>query len=179
GELYDPQGRPIAAYHPEWPNRCRPWESGVNLDALMFAISGVRFVATPNFDARDIRAKLRLPTGATYVSMRNVRKDGRDVDIYWRETWEKMTEQERAENEEKVPEKRRDPTATHRRVRFRVSLNSANPKQGYYDVGLNAAGTLFVRWLTREQPIDEVEYWTDDHHEFLPPPSGEGPPAAP
>lgn len=168
GELYDTRGRPVAAYDPQWPNRCRPWESGVNLDAILVALSGVRFVAVPNFDARDIRAKLRLPLGATYVSMRHVRKDGRDINLHWRETSERMTDKERAENEEKPAEKRRDPEAVHRRMRFRLDLNSDNPKQGYYDVGLNAAGTLFVRFLTREGPVDEVEYWADDANEFLP-----------
>lgn len=168
GEVYDERGRPIAAYDAQWPNRCRPWESGINLDALFHAISGVRFVTVPNFDARDIRAKLRLPHGATYVGMRNVRKDGRDLNLYWRETFEKMTEKERTDNQEKAEEKRLDPEATHRRLRFRVDLNSANPKLGYYDVGLNAACTLFVRYLSREAPLDEVEYWADDSADFLP-----------
>lgn len=168
GELYDDRGRPVAAYDAQWPNRCRPWESGVNLDAILFALSGVRFVTVPNFDARDIRAKLRLPSGATYIGMRNVRKDGRDLNLSWRETHEKLTDKERADNAEKAADKRRDPEAVHRRLRFHIDLNSANPAQGYYDAGINAATTLFVRYLTREAPIDEVEFWTDDANEFLP-----------
>jgi hypothetical protein len=168
GEVYDDNGRPVAAYDAQWPNRCRPWESGINLDALLVALTGIRFVTVPNFDARDIRAKIRLPHGATYMSMRAVRKDGRDLNLYWRETFEKMSEKERKDNEDKTPDKRRDPEQTYRRLRFRVDLNSKDPKPGYYDVGLNAACTLFVRYLTQAAPIDEVEFWADDSQEFLP-----------
>ncbi len=169
GEIYDPQGRPTHGNDP-WPNRLSPFDSGINLDALLFAVSGIRFVTVPNWDARDIRAELRLPHGATYVTMRHVRKDGRDIDLYWRETSEKMSEEERKVNAEKEPAKQRDPEAEHRRMRFRVDQISENPKAGYYDVGLNAVGTLFVRWLQKDKPLDEVEFWADDSLEFMPPP---------
>lgn len=170
GELYDPQGRPTHGDDAAWPNRLRPFDSGINLDALLFAVNGIRFVTVPNWDARDIRAELRLPRGASYVTMRHVRKDQRDLDLYWRETQEKMTDDERTANAEKEAEKQRDPEAVHRRLRFRVDLVSENPKAGYYDVGLNAVGTLFVRWLQKDKPLDEVEYWADDTQEFMPPP---------
>jgi hypothetical protein len=175
GELYDERGRPVSAYDAAWPNRLRPWESGINLDAILFAISGIRFATVPNWDNRDIRAELRLPHGATFVTMKGVRKDGRDLDVYWRETMEPMTAKELEDNAKKEPEAQRDPAVKHRRVRFHVDLNSPDPKKGYYDLGLNAAGTLFVRYLSRQMPADEMEFWTDDKEVFLRP---EGTPAA-
>ncbi|MAE78133.1 MAG: hypothetical protein CMJ85_14820, partial [Planctomycetes bacterium] len=35
-ELYDKDDRPIGGYNQEWPNRCRPLESGINIDAIFF-----------------------------------------------------------------------------------------------------------------------------------------------
>lgn len=167
-QLYGPDGRPCAAVAGQPALRCRPGESGINVDALLFAVSGIRFVTVPNWDARDIRGELRLPPGATYVTMRSIRKDNRDIDLYWRETTESMTEDERKANEEKAADKRRDPNVPHRRMRFRMELNSPNPKAGYYDVGMNAACTLFVRYLQQGKPLDEVEFWAEDNNEFLP-----------
>src|SRR5690606_18357266 len=140
GELYDPNGRPAAAYDAEWPNRLRPWESGVNLDAVMFALCGSRYASVPNWDNNDIRLKLRLPHGATYVTLKDLKKDGRHLDVYMREKYAKLTPQEVEANEQKKPEERRDPTQDYRRLAFHVDLRSADPEpKKYWDVAANAA----------------------------------------
>lgn len=168
GELYDEDGRPIAGYDLEWPNRCLPWESGVNLDALLFGITGIRYVSVPNWDNSDIRLELRVPHGAKFVTLRDQKKDGRHIEIYMNETFAKLTDEERKANEQKKPEERRDPQQDYRRLKFRVELLSENPKRGYYDVGCNAMGTMYVRYLWKAQPVAEVEFWTEDKEVFLP-----------
>ena len=173
GELYDEDGRPIAAHDPEWPNRLRPWESGVNLDALMFAITGIRYVSVPNWDNSDIRLELRMPNGTRHVTLKDQKKDGRHLQIFMKEAFAKLTEEERKQNEQKKPEERRDPNAEYRRLEFRVEQLSPNPKKGYYDVGCNAMGTMFVRYLWKETPIREIEFWTEDKEIFLPDPKAE------
>ena len=162
--IYGPNGRPT-----DGADRGSMFASGINIDALMFAISGVRFVAVPNWDNTDVRLELRLPTNAKFVTMKNVRKDGRELSIFFRETFEKMTKTELEDNSKQTDEsKRRDPNEKHRRLRFRVELLSDNPAQGYYDAAINAATTVFVRYLTKEKPTAEVEFWAPDREPFLP-----------
>lgn len=183
--LYDPQDRPVGVDDPAVPDRLCPGVSGVNLDALLYAINGARFAAVPNWDNTDIRLKLRLPPGATYVSMKDLAKDGRRLNIFFRETRERLSKAELEQNEKLAPKNRRDPTKPYRRVRFRVELVSENPERGYYDVGLNAAGTMFVRYLWREQPIEEMEFWAEETERAFPletgplPARGERPPKVP
>lgn len=176
GELYDPEGRPMAAYDRQWPNRCRPWESGVCLEAIYFALTGMRYLTVPNWDNTDIRAKLRMPNGASFVTLRGLKKDARHLDLFYRETFAKLSEQERKDNEEKKPEDRRDPVKLHRRVNWRLELHSGMPPRGYYDVGVNAMGTMFVRYFTPDiKVIDETEFWKEDTEAFLRPADAEVP----
>ena len=169
-DLYGPDGRPT-----EDSPRGSPWLGGQNLNAALFAVSGIRFIAVPNWDNTDVRLELRLPTGAKYVTMKNARKDGRELNIFVRETFEKMTKKELEENaKQQDPKKRRDPSIAHRRIRFRIELLTDNPKKGYYDAAINAATTMFVRYITKETPVAEVEFWEEDREPFLP--QGESPP---
>ncbi len=169
-ELYDPEGRPAAAYDPQWPNRCRPWESGVNLDALLYAIGGVRFVSFTGWDDTEIRLEPRLPRGATYVTMRNVRKDGRTLQLYFNEELRLLDEQERRSNDALEPERRRDPSVPHRRLHFRVELMSSElPAKGYWDVAVNGPVTMFPRYLwPASTVIEERDFHGEDHWPFFP-----------
>ena len=169
GRLYDTNGRPMATRQAAWPDRLQPGESGINLDAMMFAILGSRCVSVPNWDNEDIRLKLRLPRDATFVTVKGMKKDGRDLNLFFRETTEKLTKEELKTNDEAKPDKRRDPKKSHRRVRFKVELMSDNPPRGYWDVGCNAATTMFVRYLWRGgDPIEEVEFWGEETDTVFP-----------
>lgn len=169
GELYDPDGRPVYAYDPQWPNRLRPFESGVNLEAIMFAISGIRFTIIPYWDDTAIRLKLRMPHGAEYVTMKNVDKDARRIHVYMNAYRAKLDPEELEDNARKIPEKRLDPDVAHRRLRFRVDLVSDDPPKGYWDMALNALNTVFVsRFLLKERPLDEAMLWNYDTLEFFP-----------
>lgn len=168
GELYDPEGRPVSAYDAEWPNRLRPWESGVNLEAIMFAMTGIRFNFIPGWDNDEIRAKLRMPHGATHVTLKNIEKDGRRIHLYMTETHRKFSDEERKTNAGKVPEKQLDPKAAHRRLDFRMELVSDNPPKGYYDAFLNVLNTVFIRYLWKASPVSESQLWNEDSLAFFP-----------
>jgi len=168
GELYDPEGRPIASYDAQWPNRARPWESGVNIEAIMFAISGIRFNFIPDWDNDEIRAKIRMPHGATHVTMKDIDKDGRRIHLYLSETNRKFSDEEREENAGKIPEKQLDPDVAHRRLDFRMELVSDNPAKGYYDAFVNIMNTVYVRYLWKESPVVESQLWNEDNLMFFP-----------
>jgi hypothetical protein len=185
-ELFDPEGEPVGAADAQWPCRAHPGFTGLNVDAALFAINGIRYVSVPNWDNNDIRAELRMPRGATFVTMRDLKKDGRHLHVFMNEEKSRLTKEELEENEKKKPEDRRDANAEHRRLAFKMELLSPNPAQGYYDVGLNAMGTMFVRYLwhyTEENVrladpdpkkraanpsvIQEREFWKEDHDPFF------------
>lgn len=168
GELYDSAGRPVATELPDWPNRLRPGESGINLDAIMFALTGVRYASYASWDVEDIRLELRLPHEATYLAVRNVQKDGRILDLHMREVHETMSEDSWMANMDRLSPDQRDPYQPHRNLHFVVDLLSANPPQGYYNLAVNAVGTVFMRYLRREEPVEETSLWIDDSLEFLP-----------
>ncbi len=69
----------------------------------------------------------------------------------------------------RLPEDQRDPAKRHRRLHFAVDLMSANPPRGYYDIAVNAMGTVFMRYLRRGEPVKESEFWAEDSLRFLPP----------
>lgn len=174
--LHGPDGRPVAV-DPSAPARLMPGESGVDLDAILFALTGIRHASVPNWDSKDIRLKLRLPHGAQFLSVRNTAKDGRRLNLFFRRTTSPLTEDERRANDELAPDKRRDPDSPHARLRFVVDLVEGRPRKGYYDVALNAEGTMFVRYLKPDAPtgeeadlrrIDEMEFCVADHLVFLP-----------
>ncbi|MBK8975276.1 MAG: hypothetical protein IPM29_05080 [Planctomycetes bacterium] len=179
--VYDETGTPLDV-PAAGPTHLAPGIAGVNLDALLFAITGIRHAAVPNWDDDDIRLELRTPHGASYVTVRDTRKDGRRLDIFFRRTVAPLDETERAANEELAPEKRRDPDVPHERVRFVVDMLEGAPQKGYYDVAVNAAGTVFVRFLKPDAPaspdehdfrrIEEMEFATPDTQRFLPDAAG-------
>jgi hypothetical protein len=178
--LYGPDGYPSGIADEARPERLDPRVGGINFDALMFGMNGMRFVSTPNWDNVDIRAKLRLPRGATFATMRNLKKDGRTLNVYMRETTEELSEVEKEDNRKKETKDQRDESIPHRRFSFRMELVSGKPKKGtYYDVAVNAAQTMFVRYLWHANDvvdganvdrriIDEREFWKDEHEPFFP-----------
>jgi hypothetical protein len=178
-------GRPLDGHGA----RLDPQVLGLNVDALLFAITGIRQAAYANWDDEDIRLELRLPAGATWFTARGAHKDGRTLDLFFREEIAPLSEAERAANDELAPERRRDPTVPHRRVNFVVDLVEGEPAKGYYDVAINAEGTVYVRYLqpgapaAPEQPdlrrIEETEFAAEDALAFLPARTGPAPaPAA-
>lgn len=174
---------------PSRPVLLDPATSGTNLDAILFALTGIRHVSVPNWDDDDIRLELRLPHGADFISLRNAQKDGRALDLFWRRSRSKLTEDERKANDELAADRRRDPELEYERMRFVAELVRGAPKAGYYHADIDAAGTMFVRYLKPEAPakpdehdfrrIEEMEFSKADELVFLVERRGAGPePAA-
>lgn len=175
----DGAGRPLDrdGDGPSRPVLADPGTSGVNLDALLFALTGIRHVIVPNWDDDDIRLELRLPHGADFVSLRNAQKDGRTLDIFFRRSRSKMTEDERKANDEASADRRRDPELEYERLRFVVELIAGTPREGFYHADIDAMGTMFVRFLKPGAPekpedhdfrrIEEMEFSKADSLVFL------------
>ncbi|MCB9888311.1 MAG: hypothetical protein H6836_01955 [Planctomycetes bacterium] len=174
GRFYDPSGRPIASDDPEWPHRMSPNECGINLDAFVFALNGVRHVSVPYFDNTSIKVKLRMPKGCKFLEMENLKKDGRAFSVHVDEFTAPLSEEERKANDaQSDPRYRRDPNVDHRRFRFRMRLLSENPKRGRYQVDADVSGTMFVRYLYKGKvggqsgEVNESEFWREDHEQFF------------
>jgi hypothetical protein len=134
---------------------------GQAVDALLFAVSGIRHAAIPRFDATDLRLELRLPRGASFISLQDARKDGRTLEVTLRESIEWMTAEEIEEQRFLPAALRSDPQRPHPRHRFRVACleGEAPPTEnGRWRVGLDVAGTLFVRALAPGETIEGAEF---------------------
>ncbi len=81
--LYDGKGNPVAAGR-EPIDHLSLWDCGVNMDALLFALTGVRYAAVPAFDPSTLRLNPRIPKGATFFSGDGLRHDGRLFDFSMR-----------------------------------------------------------------------------------------------
>jgi hypothetical protein len=162
-ELYDPDGRPTGAYSPEWPNRLRPWESGINIDAILFALNGVRYVTVPGWSKRDQRYKLRTPPAASWLAMRDLRHDGYHFHIFLDEVFVRDVEKEASGR-------------PMRKMRFRIAYDQINRQVGleYVDGAINVGETLYVRYPTLSTPVHEQDVWPVDKESFLKPGDGPG-----
>jgi hypothetical protein len=173
--LYNPKGRPIASpKDPEWPDRMSPNECGINLDAMIFALNGIRHVNVPNFDNKSIKLKLRLPPGAKFLKMDNLKKDGRAFSVHIDEFFAPLSPDEIKQNDAQTnKDYKKDPNIDHRRFRFRMRLLSDNPPKGRYQVDADVSGTMFVRYLFRGRvngqsgDIDEREFWQESKERFF------------
>lgn len=167
-ELYDKDGREIATEHRDWPNRLCPNESCINMDAIWFALTGVRHASVPNFDDDSIKVKVRMAPEVTSLNLLNLRKDGRAFDLYLKDEPRYLTEHEQKNQMNLPADQRRDPKKKHRRIHFRMQLVSKNPAKGFWQVDANVVGTMFVRYLRKEMPVTEQEFWKADSEEYFP-----------
>ncbi|GEM_PF-3390991 len=157
GELYDPQGRPIGAYSEEWPNRLRPWESGINLDAIFFALNGIRYVCSPGWSKKDQRFKLRLPNRSRWLTMKRVVHDGHQFHIFLDEVM-------------KADPKKGSRAQPEPHLRFRIQYERINKDSSgleYIDSAINVGENVYVRWPNLQLPVNEVAPWPRDRERFL------------
>ncbi len=163
GELYDPEGRPIAGYDAAYPNRLRPWESGINIDAIFFALNGIRYVTCPGWSKKDARIKLRLPGKSRWWALRNAQHDAHRFDIFVDRVFEPRYDQDPKKGEVAtgLPEDR---------MRFRVDYKQINKLAAgidWIDAAINVGGTLYMRLPTVVAPIYEVTSWPKDDGDFF------------
>ncbi len=163
-ELYDPEGRPIGGYDPQHPNRLRPWESGVNIDAIFFALNGIRYVCSPGWSKKDQRFKFRLPYRCRWLTIKRVRHDGHLFHIF-------------LDRVQKVDPKKGRGAKPEPHLRFRVQYERINEDAGgipYIDAAVNVGETVFVRNANLEIPINETAAWPVDKGKFFPRQDGPG-----
>ena len=166
GEIYDPEGHPVSSYHPDWPNRLQPMESGINIDAIYFALNGIRYVCSPGWSKKDQRFKLRLPNASRWLSMKHIQHDGHVFDIFLDQVWK------RNEEEAKKPGKKT------RKLRFRIRYDKINVDTAgvdAIDAAVNIGQEVYVRYPTTQVPINETGSWPVDDDHFLPKRNGPGP----
>ena len=169
---YDPDGKPFSER-----DLLDPDATGRNIDAVLFALTGIRYASIPNWNVDDIRLEFRLPAGGTFLTLHGVEKDDRTLDLHYREVFEPMSQQEIEDQEGTAAENRRDPSKLHQRLRFKIDLVRDQADREFYNVYANAMGTMFVRYLQRTNPIDEVVFADPDKTRFLPLPAGNGGPS--
>ena len=79
---HDASGRPIRAR-----SGCLdPTVAGINLDAMLFAITGMRCAAIPGFAERNLSLHLAMPLGSNYFTVKGAAQDGRVINLYMRRT---------------------------------------------------------------------------------------------
>ena len=163
GELYDPEGLPIAAYNKDWPNRLRPWESGVNIDAIYFALTGIRFVCSPGWSKEDQRLKLRMAPDANWLSIRGIEHDGHRSDIHLDRVFSPPPDKPGMKPES--------------RLRFRIEYSRINRDAAnidYVDAAISVGDTMYVRYPTIDAPVHEHASWPNDTTSLFPKHEGPG-----
>jgi hypothetical protein len=176
GELHDPEGRPTWTRDQNWPDRCQPWMSGVNVDAIFFALNGIRYATVPAWDTGDdARFRMRIPRGATYLNFKNVAHDNRRLNIFMEERREKMSPREAEEQEEKIkkgelkPTDRKDPNQIQHRIAFRIDMENPPSDADHITCAINVGRTVFVRYLMQSLPsVNESWDYPVDEQAFYP-----------
>lgn len=134
------------------------------LDALCFALTGVRLATGPGIDEDWIRLRPYLPPGATFVRVANLRHDGWSLDLATERRRGLPTDDEQVALQrcqagaEPTPLQPPDASqagvaAARERVFVTVTLRSPDPPPGYRRVVVHLGGRLFVSALRRGETL--------------------------
>ncbi len=171
GELVDPDGLPTGM-RVDRPDRCQPGPSGINLDAICFALTGIRYAAVPGWDVRQqARFRPRLPPATTAIDFRDIRRDGRHLHLHMDQRLARMTPAERERLVtlvEKGMVPARDPEQELPRFTYRVEMLNAPPDAAHIVCGVNLGRGMDVQYLaasmpsfgdTWDPPLDPQDHW--------------------
>jgi hypothetical protein len=166
-EFYDSRGRPVDPDNSANPVRLRPSEAGINLDAIAFALNGIRYVVSPGWSKKDQRFKLRLPTKSRWLTLKNLRHDGHQFHIFLDERFVKDT----------TIDKSGKPV---QKMRFRLRYVSVNKELGmqgteHVDTAINVGDEVFVRYPSVQEEVMETGSWPVDKEKYLRKSGGPGP----
>lgn len=135
-----------------------------DLDALCFALTGVRLATGPGIDEDWIRLRPYLPPDATFVRVANLRHDGWRLDLAVERrrgapTHDEQVALQRCQTDAE-PTALQPPDASqvavvaaHERVFVAVTLHSPDPPLGYRRVVVHLGGRLFVSALRRGETL--------------------------
>ncbi|MFQ5504374.1 MAG: hypothetical protein ACE5F1_06180, partial [Planctomycetota bacterium] len=163
GELHDPSGRPVGGYDRAWPNRLRPWESGINIDAIFFALNGVRYVCSPGWSKSDQRLKLRLPNRSRWLTMTRLQHDGHQFHIYLDEHYDKDLQIDKSG----APVRKMRFRVVYDRINRDLALINKTTNVAFIDAAINVGDELFIRYPSLETPVTEKCAWPEDKGVFF------------
>ncbi|MEZ5987824.1 MAG: hypothetical protein R3F30_01595 [Planctomycetota bacterium] len=156
-EFIDAEGRPVDGEGP--PRRLLPSVNGINLDAIHFALNGVRYVVSPGWSKKDQRFKLRLPRGSKWMSQKDIHHDGHHYHIFLDQIFEPDTNIDKSGK-------------PVRKMRFRLRYVRVNKELGYegteyVDSAINVGESVYVRYPSEQQEISEAAAWPTDKEQYL------------
>ncbi|HEX5052941.1 MAG TPA: hypothetical protein VFZ65_14290 [Planctomycetota bacterium] len=131
--------------------------TGVAIDAIFFALTGMRGVAIPGWDnGRQARFRPRLPAGVRQLELRDVRRDGRHLHM-------QCAIVDR-------PEKPGAPA-----LHCRIEMQNPPPDAEHIVCAVNVGATTLVRYLAQRLPIiDDTVDVPVDPGALYPGPPGAG-----
>jgi hypothetical protein len=175
GDLFDPEGRPAAARDARWPDRCQPGPSGLAIDAICFALTGLRYASVPSWDdERQARFRPRLPPATTSIQFRDVRRDGRHLHLHMDEHMAKLTPPELEQQDELLKagmldkKDAKDPAREYLRFTYRVEMMNPPPDDQHIVCAVNLGKHTLMRYIaqslpsigdTLDPPVDQQQAW--------------------
>lgn len=109
-----------------------PHATGMALDAMAFACTGVRTIAIPGFDGpRQAHFRPRLPPGARTLHVQDHRSDGRLLELRWTQT---------------------DGT-TGPQLRVRITAQAPPPDDAHVVCAVDVGASTLVRYLAASLPV--------------------------
>lgn len=175
GALYDPLGRPAWSRVPQWPERCLPGPSGLAIDAICFALSGIRYAAVPSWDdEQQARFRPRLPPATKSFEFRDIRRDGRHLQLRMQQVMAKLSAEE-VERQEKLLVAKMieakdvlDPAVEHARFRYQVVMENPPPDDKHIVCSVNLGRDTRMRYLAQSLPAfgDSVDPPIDPQHAY-------------
>lgn len=171
----DDAGHPIPAPGDAQLDHCQPGPSGIAIDALCFAFTGMRSATVPGWDdAQQARFQPRLPPGATRLEFRDVRRDGRHLTLTMSQALGTLDTEAIALQEQRIASgqlaavDRKDPEALHPRFTYQVTMHNPPPDERHLVCAVDLGGDTRIRYLaeslpsfgdTCDPPLDPMNHW--------------------
>jgi hypothetical protein len=141
------EGTPLALGDDGLGGLLSPHATGMALDAMAFACTGVRMVAIPGFDGpRQAHFRPRLPPGARTLQVQDHRSDGRRLTMRWTQT-----------DDTNEPQ-----------LRVRITAEAPPPDEAHVVCAVDVGASTLVRYLavslpaiddTVPSPVDAAGLW--------------------
>ena len=155
---YDAQGAPLG-HGDAPPSHCQPGPGGLAIDAICFALTGVRFTTIPGWDDEsEARFRPRLPPDTRSFAIRDLRRDGRHLHLHMEQVLARLGPEE-LERQEKLLKAgmieaaaAKDPAREYPRFRYRIEMENPPPDAEHIVCSVNVGRDTLVRYLARSLP---------------------------
>jgi len=136
-----------------------PGQLGRAIDAVACGLMGARTPCWGPTPGQVLPLHLFLPTGLPWWRARNVARDGWRVHVIAEAEERALSPAERQALAAHPELGDAEALDRHRLMRGTVHLASENPARGAWQASVTMFGTSFQRYLSRENPVDELELW--------------------